>query len=56
MADMKGTTFNSPLFLQICNSNVFGNIALKTKIGHVPICMHEFVVELSYTSTLLFLQ
>ena len=53
---MKGTIFNSPLFLQVCNSNVFGNIALKTKIGHVPTCMYEFVVELSYTSTLFFLQ
>ena len=55
-SDMKGTTFNSPLFLQVCSSNVFGNIVLKTKIGHVPTCMHEFVVELSYTSTLFFLQ
>ena len=53
---MKGTTFKSLLFLQVCNSNVFGNIALKTKTGHFPTCMHEFVVELSYTSTLFFLQ
>ena len=45
---MKGTTFNSPLFLQVCNSNVFGNFALKTKIGHVPTCMYEFVVELFF--------
>ena len=53
---MKGTIFNSPLFLQVCNSNVFGNITLKTKIGHVTTCMYEFVVELSYSSTLFFLQ
>ena len=53
---MKGTTCNSPLFLQVCSSNVFGNIALKTKTGHVPTCMVEFVEELSYTGILFFLQ
>ena len=53
---MKGTTFNSPLLLQVCSNNIFGNIALKTKTDHIPTCMHEFVVELSYTNTLFFLQ
>ena len=55
-SDMKGTTLNLPLFWKVCNSNcnLFGNIALKTKIGHVPTYMYEFSVELLYEYGVLF--